>query len=107
VVNGDSVSTPLELAAGVPHRFRFVNIGPAQRVIFAVRRDSTILTWRPLAKDGADLPPRSAVVGPAHYGVAVGETFDAEFTPPGPGEYVLTMGPLAKQMGYTLRLIVR
>jgi len=107
VVNGDSASTPLELAAGVPHRFRFVNIGPAQRVIFAVRRDSTILTWRPLAKDGADLPAQTAVVGPARHRVAVGETFDAEFTPPGPGEYFLTMGAPAKQMGYKLRLIVR
>jgi FtsP/CotA-like multicopper oxidase with cupredoxin domain len=107
IVNGDSASAPLELAAGVPHRFRFVNIGPAQRVIFAVRRDSTILTWRPLAKDGADLPAQSAVVGPARYRVAVGETFDAEFTPPGPGDYLLTMGPPANQMGYKLRLIVR
>jgi len=91
----------------VPHRFRFVNIGPAQRVIFAVRRDSTILTWRRLAKDGADLPAQSAVVGPARYRMAVGETFDAEFTPPGPGEYVLTMGPPSKQLLYKVRLIVR
>ena len=108
VVNGDSASAPLELAAGVPHRLRFVNIGPAQRVVFAVRRDSaTVLTWRSLAKDGADLPPRLAVPGPARYRVAVGETYDAEFTPPAPGEYLLTMGPPAKQMGYVLRLIVR
>lgn len=107
LVNGDSASAPLELAAGVPHRFRFVNIGPAQRVFFAVRRDSTILTWRLLAKDGADLPPRLTVVGPARKRIAVGETFDAEFTPPAPGEYLLTMGPPANQMGYRLRLIVR
>jgi FtsP/CotA-like multicopper oxidase with cupredoxin domain len=107
VVNGDSASAPLELAAGVPQRLRFVNIGPAQRVVFAVRRDSTVLTWRPLAKDGEDLPAALAVVGPARRRVAVGETFDAEFTPPAPGEYLLTMGPPNKQMGYKLRLIVR
>jgi FtsP/CotA-like multicopper oxidase with cupredoxin domain len=107
VVNGATTSAPLELAAGVPHRFRFVNIGPAQRVVFAVRRDSTVLTWRPLAKDGADLPPYDAVVGPARRRVAVGETFDAEFTPPAAGEYLLTMGRPRDQMLYKLRLIVR
>ncbi len=107
VMNGDSLSAPLELAFGVPHRLRFVNIGPAQRVILAVRRDSTVLTWRPLAKDGADLPAALAVEGPARRRLGVGETFDAEFTPPAPGEYLLTMGPPSKQMVYVRRLIVR
>ena len=107
VVNGDSTAPPLELAAGVPHRLRFVNIGPAQRVVFAARRDSTVLTWRPLAKDGENLPASLAVVGPARKRIAVGETYDVEFTPPAPGEYLLTMGPPDKQMGYMRRLIVR
>ena len=107
VVNGDTTAAPLEMTAGVPQRLRFVNIGPAQRVVFAVRRDSTVLAWRPLAKDGYDLPPQLAVAGPARYRLAVGETYDAEFTPPAPGEYLLTMGPPGKQMGYVLRLVVR
>jgi len=107
LLNGDTLPAPLELAFGVPHRLRFVNIGPAQRVILAVRRDSTVLTWRPLAKDGADLPAALAVAGPARRRLAVGETFDAEFTPPAPGEYLLTMGPPNKQMVYVCRLIVR
>jgi FtsP/CotA-like multicopper oxidase with cupredoxin domain len=107
VVNGESSPPPLELAFGVPHRLRFVNIGPAQRVVFAVRRDSTVLTWRPLAKDGTDLPALLAVEGPARHRLAVGETYDAEFTPPAPGQYLLTMGPPNKQLAYVRRLIVR
>ena len=69
--------------------------------------DSTVLTWRPLAKDGADLPAALAVTGPARRRLGVGETFDAEFTPPAAGEYLLTMGPPGKQMVYVRRLIVR
>ena len=107
IVNGDSASAPIEMTAGVPQRLRFVNIGPAQRVVFAVRRDSTVLTWRPLAKDGENLPAQLAVVGPARWRIAVGETYDVEFTPPGPGEYLLTMGRPGAQMGYVRRLIVR
>jgi FtsP/CotA-like multicopper oxidase with cupredoxin domain len=107
VVNGDSASAPIEMSAGVRQRLRFANIGPAQRVVFAVRRDSTVLTWRPVAKDGADFPARLAVPGPARKRIAVGETYDVEFTPPGPGEYLLTMGPPANQMAYVRRLIVR
>lgn len=107
IVNGDSASAPLELAAGVAHRLRFVNIGPAQRVVFAVRRDSTVVTWRPLAKDGENLPAPLAVTGPARRRIAVGETYDVEFTPPAPGEYLLTMGGPASQLRYARRLIVR
>ena len=56
VINGDTVAAPMEIAAGVPQRFRFINIGPANRLIFAIRQDTSVVTWRGLAKDGADLP---------------------------------------------------
>src|SRR5207248_3072089 len=45
VVNGDTLSEPLELAAGVRHRFRFVNIGVASRSRFSILRDSTPAQW--------------------------------------------------------------
>ncbi|MGH7548168.1 MAG: multicopper oxidase domain-containing protein [Gemmatimonadales bacterium] len=107
VVNGDSLPPPLELGYGVAHRLRLVNIGPAQRVVFALRRDSTVFRWRPLAKDGAALPPRVAVEGPARQRLAVGETYDVEFVPPARGEYLLTLGPPDKPMAHVQGLIVR
>ena len=105
VVNGEAKPAPLGLAAGVPHRFRFVNIGVAGRMPFSIFRDSTLATWRRLAKDGADLPASQAVTGPARQMIEVGETFDAEFTP-APGEYRLTLGP-PKQPFYEQRLVAR
>jgi FtsP/CotA-like multicopper oxidase with cupredoxin domain len=107
LINGDTAAAPLELAAGVPHRFRFINIGPAQRLFYAIRQDTTVMKWRRLAKDGADLPPALAITSPAIRRLGVGEMFDAEFLPPAPGEYRLTVGMPNKQMKYSRKLIVR
>jgi len=89
LVNGDSVPPPLELAAGQRHRLRFVNIGAAGFVRFALKRDTSLVRWRALAKDGADLPPALAVEGPATVQINVGETYDAELDAREPGNYEL------------------
>lgn len=93
LVNGSLTPAPLVLRAGVAHRIRVVNMTlrrPAMRL--ELRRDSVLLAWRPLAKDGADLPAAEQVVGPARRGVmGIGETFDAEFTPDAPGNLQLTL----------------
>jgi len=107
LINGDTAAAPIELAAGVRHRFRFINIGPAQRLIFAIRQDSTLMKWRRLAKDGADLPPAVAITSPSTRRLGVGEMFDAEFLPPSSGEYQLTVGTPNSQMKYRRKLIIR
>jgi FtsP/CotA-like multicopper oxidase with cupredoxin domain len=107
IVNGDSASPPLELAFSAPHRLRFINIGAGGRVIFALRQDSTLLKWRRLAKDGADLPAGAAVVAPAIQRLGVGEMFDAEFTPAEKGEYVLTVGSPLSPRTYRRKIVVR
>ena len=107
LVNGDSVAPPLELEFGKTHRLRFINIGPAGRMFFAMRRDSTPVAWIPRAKDGADLPMISRTAGAAIRRLNVGETFDAEFDPPARGEYRLTAGPPLAQMVWFQRIIVR
>jgi FtsP/CotA-like multicopper oxidase with cupredoxin domain len=107
VVNGDSLPKPIEMEFGKPHRLRFININPADRVFFAVRRDSTPVVWKPRAKDGADLPARWQVAGPSIVRLNVGETFDAMFNPPARGEYLLTAGRPKTQMKWIQRIIVR
>jgi manganese oxidase len=87
MVNGSLTPPPLVLRAGVTHRLRFINMTvrrPALRV--QLRRDTTLLAWRTVANDGADLPPARQVVGPAHHGLAIGQTFDVELTPDALGD---------------------
>jgi FtsP/CotA-like multicopper oxidase with cupredoxin domain len=43
--------------------------------------DSLVLQWRPLAKDGADLPEAGRAPRRARQVIAMGETYDFEFTP--------------------------
>lgn len=92
LVNGDSVAPPLALAAGVPQRFRFVNIGMAGLLRFSLVADSAPVVWRKIAKDGADLPSEQSQPGPAAILLSVGETADAAFLAPAPGTYRLTVG---------------
>lgn len=105
LLNGDSLPPSLPLAAGVTHRFRLVNIGLALPVTFSLYRDSALVRWRWVAKDGADLPPHQAVEGAARQAVLVGETYDFESTLV-PGEYRLVAG-LPARPPLVQRLVVR
>ena len=91
LVNGDSLPPPLRLAAGVPHRFRFVNIGAAGRLSFSIYRDTSLVQWRKLARDGAELPPAQALTVPSLERLDVGETRDVELVPAA-GTYRLVLG---------------
>jgi FtsP/CotA-like multicopper oxidase with cupredoxin domain len=105
LINGNNTPPPLQLAAGVPHRFRFVGIGAATGARFAIRRDSALVQWRLLARDGADLPASQSVMRPARRYVGVGETFDFEWIPE-PGEYTLTADMFGPPI-MTRKLVVR
>jgi len=87
LINGSERPPSLELRSGTRYRLRLINITvdrPGLRL--ALRSgDSTLATWRPLAKDGADLPPERRVIGPAKRPLGTGETFDVELRPMGPG----------------------
>jgi FtsP/CotA-like multicopper oxidase with cupredoxin domain len=91
LVNGDSLtSAPKELEKGVIHRLRLINIGAAGVIRFSLRMDTTLVQWKARAKDGAELPPALRVARAATQPVSVGETYDFDFTPPGPGAYELS-----------------
>lgn len=89
LINGDSVPHALELTAGAPHRLRFVNIGAAGASDIRMERDTSLVEWRRLALDGADLPAKLATSAPARHRIAVGQTADFEVQLP-PGRYRLT-----------------
>jgi FtsP/CotA-like multicopper oxidase with cupredoxin domain len=70
----------LELEAGRPQRIRIININPNIPLTLSVLADSTLVRWRAIAKDGADLPPAHARMQPARVRLGVGETADFELT---------------------------
>ena len=90
-LNGSLTPPALEWRAGERHRLRLVNmtIAPPSGLTVALVRDSSIVSWRPVAKDGADLPPSIAVAQRAPVRITIGETHDFEVIPDEPGEYRL------------------
>lgn len=86
LINGSATPPTLELRAGETHRIRLINITNDWRVMFSLVSDAGFVQWRPVAKDGAVLPPAHATPRPAHLLTGPGETADFEFTPREPGE---------------------
>jgi hypothetical protein len=87
---------------GTTYRLRLVNIHPAGPALVELAEDSTALTWRALAKDGADLPAARRVEAPARLvRFGVGETYDFAWTPGRPMDAVLSVrieGALRRQV---------
>lgn len=89
LVNGRRSPRPLHLTVGEKHRLRIISIHPDWRINFSLRTDSTVLRWRAIAKDGADLPPALATMRPANIEMGPGETADFEVIPQVPGTWRL------------------
>jgi manganese oxidase len=82
LLNGSPTPPVREMRVGEPYRLRFINahtFRPGMRM--RLLRDSTLLEWRALAKDGMDLPADHAIVGPSEIQMGNGETYDFEFVP--------------------------
>ena len=70
------------MRAGVPNRLRLINITANSEGLTAFITDRfEQTTWKPLAKDGATLPPGQTANRPARQPVSVGETYDFEIQP--------------------------
>ena len=85
-LNGSTSPRALELRAGVRHRFRVINMTADEDADLswfasALASDSALVTWRAIAKDGANLPDRMATARSATLHIAPGETYDFEITP--------------------------
>jgi FtsP/CotA-like multicopper oxidase with cupredoxin domain len=90
VVNGSSSPDPIEMIAGETYRMRMMQITlgrPNTRL--RLLSDGFPVRWTPVAKDGADLPVEQRRLEPADRTIAVGETYDYEYTPNRAGELIL------------------
>jgi FtsP/CotA-like multicopper oxidase with cupredoxin domain len=106
VVNGEAAPAPLLLDAGVEHRLRFVFIPPAGGPRVRLLADSTLAQWRPLARDGAELPPGRQAMQPAVVKLLAGQTWDYGFRAEEPGAYRLVIGDPKKPM-WERRVVVQ
>ena len=70
-----------------------------------LQRDSSMISWRPLARDGAELPERMKVVRRAEQQLTIGQTRDFEFTPREAGDLRLVT-TVAANRGVSLGTLV-
>ncbi len=94
LINGRSAPDTLRLVAGVHYRLRFINMTNRKaRNRFELRRDSTLLSWRLLARDGAELSPTRQGTVRARQELTIGQTLDVDFAPADTGIMRLDVMP--------------
>lgn len=89
-VNGKRQPDTLYMQKGMNYHMRMINItaGWADLVTSILLNDSPV-NWKPLAKDGADLPSHQQMIRLAHEQlISVGQTLDFEFKPEKTGDYL-------------------
>lgn len=90
LINGSLTPLALELRRGVTHRFRLINITTGRPgLLLEMKDDTSYVSWRQIAKDGADLPAAARTTRLARQQMTIGETMDFEILPPNAGEYRL------------------
>jgi FtsP/CotA-like multicopper oxidase with cupredoxin domain len=108
VINGSASPAPMELRAGSTYRVRVANIaGDRGTLLVRVVQDSTLTSWRPIAKDGFALPASQATPRPSIARVGTGETTDFELTPATSGELRLEIGAAKPTGGIQVEGAVR
>ena len=108
LMNGSPQPAPMALTVGTTYRFRFINITPVDSDLTYSIVDATgaPVSWRAIAKDGADLPPEQATVKKTSgESITVGETRDYTFIPENPGELYLRASSF-QRMWVTTTLMV-
>ena len=93
LVNGSTTPLALDMRRGVAHRLRLMN-GTTGRPGLVVELHqgldtTTLASWRPVAKDGIDIPAAARGARGARQPLSIGETMDFEFTPIRAGDYKL------------------
>jgi len=81
-LNGSQTPELGSFKVGQTYRLRIINIMPENPPIdISLKASGVLVAWRPLAKDGADLPEGQRAVRAAQVTITVGETYDFEFRP--------------------------
>jgi FtsP/CotA-like multicopper oxidase with cupredoxin domain len=95
IVNGSANPAPMQLTLGKTYRFRFFNLAGDNATLVSVKRGTTPVEWRAVAKDGYPLPASQATMRPAALMFDPGEIYDFEFTPKERGQLTFAFAPRA------------
>lgn len=87
-VNGSATPPAIALQRGVRQRLRFMSIPANGEFSVQLLDGAERVTWRQVARDGADLPGDRIFATRAWTRVDVGIIKDYEFTPDEPGELI-------------------
>jgi FtsP/CotA-like multicopper oxidase with cupredoxin domain len=108
LVNGSTAPDTLRLRAGERYRLRIVDVHVFRpSMVVRLLRDTTLVTWRAVAKDGMDLPPDRAATRRAIQQMGNGETYDFELMSREPADLRLTVSAAAGQLLATVPVQVR
>lgn len=108
LINGSLSPVPREMHVGQHYRLRLINAHINRPGMWMrMRRDSDILTWRAVAKDGRDLPQDQATDRSAEVQMGNGETYDFDFVPSAQGEIRFEVRNAAEGLLATLPIRVR
>ena len=93
LLNGKALPDQIELRAGTTYRFRLFNLKneDIEQIALLDENDKPI-TWKVVAKDGADLPPAQSTMQPASLVFGSGEIYDFVYTPEKTEELKLRYG---------------
>ncbi len=117
-INGQENPDTAVLHAGRAARLRFMNLTmnvPAPSFFLTERpdsaaeiaRDTMLVQWHRVAKDGFDLPAAAQTLRPAEQIVGMGETWDVEFTPEHRGVLKLEVRESGGSHGLRVRVPIR
>jgi FtsP/CotA-like multicopper oxidase with cupredoxin domain len=89
LVNGSVAPTLLRMTVGDTNRLRIVSIHADEVLHFRFGTETEAVRWKPLARDGADLPAALRAEKPALLEMSPGETADFTYVPTRPGRLML------------------
>jgi FtsP/CotA-like multicopper oxidase with cupredoxin domain len=92
LINGSLAPSAMRMRVGERYRLRLVDVHTFRpSMVVRVMRDSALVSWRAVAKDGMDLPPDRATTRRAMQQMGNGESYDFELVPTEPGDLRLTV----------------
>ena len=89
LVNGRAFPQKIRMTVGESNRVRIVSVHADEVLNFRFGTESQVVRWKPLARDGADLPPALRGAKLATVSMGPGETADFTYVPTQPGAMAL------------------